>query len=110
MRVRVYYNLTKKCFSVMDKKTRLVIAHARKVELSDVSFKVSESGRQRVIKERRKNVHAFVEGNWEQNGVSLLGVEIAYNPYLYSSFVVKDTLQPIHRADSAYLYNKSIYI
>lgn len=39
-----------------------VIAHADNLHLVDVRFVVSEKGRQRVLAERRKNVHAFAEG------------------------------------------------
>lgn len=65
MRVAVYFNLHRKCFSIraMEGPAKgRVVAHADDVILGRVSFRVSEAGRQRVIRERRKNVHAFVEG------------------------------------------------
>jgi len=47
----------------MELSTRgLVLAHADKLLLDDAVFKVSEKGRQRVISEQRKNVHAGVQG------------------------------------------------
>ena len=61
-KVKIYWNLHKKMYSVMDAETRLVIAHKRTVHLDGVSFKVSEAGRQRVIASGKKNVHAFVCG------------------------------------------------
>ena len=68
MRVFVYYNLHKKTFSVKaldgSRKGR-VVYHADEVLLSDCQFKVSEPGRQRVLSERRKNVHAGVVGTLE---------------------------------------------
>lgn len=65
MKVFVYFNLHKKLFSIKalegSNKGR-VIAHSSSVSLKDASCKVSEAGRQRVIKEKRKNVHAGVVG------------------------------------------------
>jgi len=63
-----------------------------------------------VIREKKRNVHAFAEGEWEHGPTLILGILVLYNPYLFDSFVVKETLQPIYRADSAYLYDKSVYI
>lgn len=86
-RVKVYFNLHKKCFSIQDAKTGLVVAHADAVNLKDVSFKVSESGRQRVLREKKKNVHAFVVGSF--NG-AIIGPEerlAYYNPYKTDMFI-----------------------
>jgi len=64
-RVFVYRNLHQDCWSVKSKETGRVVAHADRVELSDVEFKVSEPGRQRVLKEQSKNVHAGLVGTLE---------------------------------------------
>ena len=64
-KVAVYYNLDKKTYSIMDhsgERKRIVIGYADEILLSSVEFKVSEKGRQRVIKEKRKNVHAYIMG------------------------------------------------
>ena len=39
-----------------------VLEHNTEFFLKDVEFKVSQAGRNRVLKEQRKNVHAFVCG------------------------------------------------
>jgi hypothetical protein len=36
----------------------LVVGHALSLRLNNVLFQVNEAGRQRVIKEKKKNVHA----------------------------------------------------
>lgn len=64
MIVQVYRNLHTGLMSVRSKATRRVVAHAEKVYLTDVDFKVSQTGKARVQRERRKNVHAYVEGTW----------------------------------------------
>lgn len=96
-RVKVYRNITKGCYSIQDKKTRLVIAHAGSVYLKDAIFRVSEAGRQRVLREKRKNVHAFVEG-WAvddlpyedarvRGGTFDDNYRVRYNPYHNKQFV-----------------------
>lgn len=89
-KVKVYFNLHKKCFSIMDVKTGLVIAHADAVNLHNVEFKVSETGRQRVIREKKKNVHAFVIGEYQGAFVGQEKRSAYYNPYKTSHFLDED--------------------
>ena len=110
MRVFVYFNLHKKCFSIKalegDRKGR-VVAHSTTVLLEGCKFKVSEAGRQRVLREKRKNVHAGVTGTWINADrvescyefLSMVGRQVSYNPYKYDSFVIKATEQTVDRAD-----------
>ena len=70
MRVFVYYNLHKACWSIkcVDpdyKHNGLVIAHATEVVLSEATGSVSRAGRERVLREQRKNVHAGIVGRLE---------------------------------------------
>jgi hypothetical protein len=62
MRVQVYRNLNNGLISIQDLSTGLVLGHASAIDLQEASFIVREAGRQQVIKEKRKNVHAFVRG------------------------------------------------
>jgi hypothetical protein len=88
--VQVYFNLHKRCWSVRDKKTRRVIEHTDYATIRNPRFVVSETGRQRVIREKRKNVHAYVEGEWWEGSIHTGGITIPviYNPYKHKSFVV----------------------
>jgi hypothetical protein len=88
-RVDVYWNLNKDVFSVRSRERDSygrVIAHVRQVNLSDVTFVVSEAGRQRVLRNRRKNVHAFMRGTWSSSPVPA-DVPLSYNPYTGATFV-----------------------
>lgn len=104
-KVRVYFNLHKKVYSVQDRKTGLVIAHLDKLTLKDVKYNVREGGRQKVLKEKRKNVHAFIEGTIccpvELLKGELFGV--TYNPYKYDSFIVRDNQEKIFNSNYAQL-------
>lgn len=108
MKVFVYFNLHRKCFSIKAlegaNKGR-VVAHSDKVLLSDGVFKVSEAGRQRVLRERKKNVHAGVVGQWVGSlddeltidRITTIGRPVTYNPYKYSTFVYLYGEHPVGR-------------
>jgi len=102
--VKVYRNLHKDCFSIVQ--DGLVKAHARHIYLRDVKFKVSEAGRQRVIQEKRKNVHAFLIGKLAKISDQKEIVEetgVTYNPYKYDSFVEVETEKPVKEAGEVML-------
>jgi hypothetical protein len=83
--VQVYFNLHKHIFSIRDKKTRLVIGYASDLILHNCTFKVSEAGRQRVLREKCKNVHAWIEAEIAsevlERSPTETGDRIRYNPY-----------------------------
>ena len=109
MTVEVYRNLHKDCWSVRNPINGLVLFHTDAIHLSDAKFVVHQSGRSRVIQEKRKNVHAFIKGTIEPepniNGVTIYKQynPITYNPYLHNSFICKGNQEPIHNADKVYL-------
>ncbi len=90
--VKVYKNLHNGLFSVMQ--DNLVVAHVESFTMQSVVFKVNQSGRERVIKEGKKNVHAFVTGMLvavNSGGDFKRDTKITYNPYKYTSFIFADT-------------------
>lgn len=109
-KLRIYFNLHKKCLSVQDAKTRKVIAHVPGIQLKDVVFKVSESGRQRVLREQRKNVHAFIEGYYSSKVEIENHREVTYNPYKYSTFVDREQELPIERAEKVIVEGRRILV
>jgi len=107
----MYRNLHTNTFSIKYK--GLVIEHPTIVIMKDVKFKVSENGRQNVLKEKRKNVHATVVAN-EYKIVDDINItkltEVYYNPYTTPTFIIKDTNEPIYKVDIVYGYKNKIYI
>ena len=86
--VRVYFNLHKKVFSVQQKNERgswIVRGYSSNIILKDAKFKVSQAGRARVLREKRKNVHAFVEGFVSEASIET-PTRISYNPYKFAHF------------------------
>lgn len=99
-RVRVYRNLTHKCFSVKCKKTNRVIAHVSSVHLQEATFPVSKKLRQRVLESGHKNVHAFVEGVIIENEKDIKNnlTCITYNPRKKDHFFICSSEEEIKSA------------
>ena len=95
----IYRNLRTGGFSVRYRGRvvdRLNIFTAQNVE-----FKINELGRQRVIKERQKNVHAFVVASRYKGLINKRYeldklVKVTYNPYIDAQF--KCNGRDIHNA------------
>jgi hypothetical protein len=110
-KVMVYYNLHKHTFSVS--RNGRVITHADYVKLVDVEFRVRQGGREKVIKDKQKNVHSFVIGtlvDYCNYPCKDMPTEpnnniVTYNPYKYNSFVMKDTEEPIYQASVVKMIN-----
>jgi len=113
MKVFVYFNLHKKVWSLKAlegaNKGR-VIAHRNEVMLTDCVFKVSEPGRQRVLREKAKNVHAGVVGRWVQELVGRCPRAVGYNPYKGPTFTDKQTQAPVFTAACAILKDRHVFI
>jgi len=108
-KLRCYYNLHKHCLSVqhMTPKGWRVKEHVKEIYLKNVTFKVYEAGRQRVLKEKRKGVHAYVIGE-EYGSIKMKGyTKIRYNPYLCGYFY-DDDLNPVTVASYCHINNKTI--
>jgi hypothetical protein len=120
MRYETYFNLHRKCLSYRAMRGGRV-QHADVLEFTDPSFVVQPAGRERVLREGRKNVHAFVRGElvgmWDEEspapeGYQPIGIgwrRVTYNPYKYKSFVWADTEEPVRRAQRAVLCGRQIY-
>jgi hypothetical protein len=110
MKVKVYYNLHKKCLSVADSKGK-VIEHTDSIFLKDAKFRVQPAGRKRVLKEKRKNVHAYVSGERSRMKKGLkFKKTLTYDPYKYDSFVDAKSKQRMTEAENVYITGKKVII
>lgn len=121
----VYFNLHKKLFSI--KLSGKVREHSDSVFVlpnhAKVEFVVSEPGRQRVLREQRKNVHAYVRGlaysecagRWQRPYETLMHphrwieelnktygkpISVSYNPYKGPTFYNQKTGEPVRIAEA----------
>lgn len=120
MRVFVYWNLHKGMWSVKDvtpgsASYGRVIRRTDHVMLSGAVGKVSQAGRERVLREGKKNVHAGIVGDLVAFGdaARLYAARlpqrwqgVTYNPYRYSTFVHRDTEAPFEGAQHVYLADR----
>ena len=95
-KVRVYWNLHKKCWSVQDCKTNKVIAHKKHMVLESATPIVRAGGQARVRDELKKNVHAFIQGFMREESIDYeeYGFEyrrVIYNPYRHNFFMVEES-------------------
>lgn len=98
-RVGIYRNLHKKCYSIKSIKLGRVVAYAglySEFVLTDVDFKVSQAGRERVLKTKNKNVHALIVGNihFGKNKLDCSN-PVMYNPYKFSEFTNLNSGLPV---------------
>jgi hypothetical protein len=99
--VRVFRNWKHHCWTIMQ--GGVLCASARQVRLADVAFRVRESGRQRMLRGHRKNVHAYAVGrlvDWvhpdEGRELDVLeGRSVMYDAYRFATFVDSDTHAPV---------------
>jgi hypothetical protein len=128
IRYFIYRNLHKDCWSVKNVETGLVQGlpggnHVHFVTIFNPKFKVSKAGRNRVLREKRKNVHAgvqgtidFTVGGSQEDSMSTITYEnfkdsrlrwadkikpVYYNPYKYETFMCDG--KPILEADIAFM-------
>ena len=122
MKTEIYRNLHKKCFSVRQRGR--VVGHlmddpTEHVLLKDVKFAVQPAGRRKVLREKRKNVHAFVRGDmvsplsyddthfWTK---APFDKEVTYNPYKGNTFYYKYSGFPITEADEVLVRYGKVWV
>ena len=98
----IYFNLHKRVFSVRQRNGR-VFAHAKSLWVNHPKFVVQQGGRRRVLRDKSKNVHAFVRpvftyitDEWDLEDTPSM-TKVTYNPYKYDSFVT-DEGEPVFSA------------
>lgn len=117
-RVEVFRNLTSKCYSV--RRSGRVVAHTDNIYLQFCEFVIQQGGQARTRREHKKYIHALVRGespSMVMDATWLDGIQrelagwtqIAYNPYLNDTFVVKATGEPIYTAEVVFLGPKGCF-
>ena len=98
MKVEIYRNLHKGCLSVRHN-GRVIrhLLHGEHLQLEGVTLVVGKAGRERVLREKRKNVHAFIRGTVAAEKTEPRGMPLHYNPYTTDSWLVGEgeTLAPV---------------
>lgn len=100
-RVKVYRNTNRGCWSILGTDNKLLL-HADALVLKDCKFTVQPAGRERVVPEGKKNVHAFVTGVivpiiWHHQFREKLE-RVIYNPIRYDHFIVESDQTEISKS------------
>jgi hypothetical protein len=118
-----YRNLNRKgvVWSAKNTKTGLVELREEFIVLRNVALKVSQAGRARVLRDKRKNVHAGAVGEiitarqlprmWKPD--KLRWVRASYNPYKMESFCLQSIAGasiPVYEAKFALLTKNGLWI
>ena len=125
--IRAYRNLHTGQISLLDKLSGLVVGHCDAVRLvphynqDGVQCIVNQAGRERVLRERKKYVHAYLEGCIERiagyvsyKNRAYVGVRvvpytepfsdaITYNPYKAPTFTDRNTGEPVTALEHAFI-------
>ena len=116
-RVDVYKNLHKGGrWSVRDRTTGRVLSVEDKVVVENVTFIVQPAGRQKVLREQRKNVHAFVRGDASAATPSRsfksysFWRRVCYNPYKAGHFCFADTGEKATSATIAVIDKDGVWV
>ena len=122
--VQVYRNLHRTLddgtpvYSIRNSKG-IVEGYSSALVLTRCVFRVSERGKQRVRKEKRKNVHAYIQGKKTRLPVFIpevfyglesknSWVDVTYNPYKNDTFIRKDTGEAVHKAEVVIFNGKKV--
>ncbi len=110
-KVKVYWNLHKQCWSVIYKTK--VVGYVYSIRLENVHFVVQKAGRQRVLQEKKKNVHAFVVGTliaFNQQKPPDYVLKISYHPYLNPWFhLILSPEEKIDECNFVHCEDKIVY-
>lgn len=111
--VEVYRNLHNGLWSVRQKGR--IVGHVERVLIYQPRFVVQESGRQRVLASGKKNVHAFVRGQYSPLPAKYMDKTLkhheraSYDPYKRDRFFMVDNGKPIEGAEEAVLIHSGLW-
>ena len=104
MQYRIYFNATKRVFSVQQKTAKgwRVVGHYTNILAKNATTKVSQKVRQRVIAEKKKYVHAWIytddltiltrDNRTHLTAISPIAhgnIKVKYNPYTDLQFMIE---------------------
>lgn len=106
MKVDVYRNLKTGGFSVRSRERvnyGRVISNQDLVVIKNARFIVQPAGKKKVLREKKRNVHAFIRGDYAvgfltQSQLDKFKIEVTYNPFNMDDFYIKSNGQQIYKA------------
>jgi hypothetical protein len=95
----------------------IVINYFEYAIIKDGQFRVSDAGRERCLREQKRNVHAFIASTAEPTAVERAMLppahklaEVKYNPYRANTFINTKTGNAISTARAIYLIDGRCFV
>ena len=115
VKVDVYKNLHKNTWSIRSCTAGRVVGHADNIVVKNAKFVVQPAGRKKVLREQRKNVHAFIRGVIEPlprvtTFETPCDVQVKYNPYHADHFYEVETEEVVTEAPIVVLDTRGAWI
>ncbi len=95
----------------------IVINYFEYAIIADGQFMVSDAGRERCLREKKRNVHAFISSPAEPTPVERDALppphrlaEVKYNPYRANTFINSKTGATISQARAIYLIDGRCFV
>lgn len=95
----------------------IVINYVESGIIEDGRFQVSDAGRERCLREKKRNVHAFITSPTEPRPVERDALppaprlaEVKYNPYRANTFINSKTGNVISAAKAIYLIDGRCFV
>ena len=97
----VYWNFDDLLFTVQNRETGRVRRHAQALTLRDADFEVDHEGRDRMLREGRRTLHAGIRGEIvPEEPENLEGwTRVVYDPRRHEGFVTADEERLVARAE-----------
>jgi hypothetical protein len=113
--IRIYRNLTNGLMSLQKYIPGVgwrLAGHCNSATIKNVRFVVHEKSRQRVIREKKKNVHAYGIGTLLGNNGSEIhaNIPLFYDPYTTPNFVDRDSHRVIEKARFLVIINNLVFV
>lgn len=102
---QVYWNRHKNIWSI--RINGRVIMHANELMLTNCKFKVGKKGRERCIRTRVRNVHAYATGDITLDKTKFptdVTIPVCYNPFMMEHFMANN--KPIYECEYAIFDSK----
>lgn len=106
-KIRVFRNLNKSGVWYSIRQNGLTVAHAKSLCVSNCKFIVNQKTRERIVATGKKEVHAFIEGDYTTSGMGTtakrndLKAKIVYNPIIYTGFTCINLTNKFFKVDCA---------
>ena len=115
--VDIYRNLHKDCWSIKDRETGRVCGYETSLTVMGAKFIVGKKSRERVLREKRKNVHAYIRAgdafpnpkitDWHSKWIQDVTLQVKYDPYVTDHFFIDEAHKLVDSTTANYGFHRN---